>query len=137
MTRFLGRAPSLFVGLVLLATAVGKGLDVSGFADVVASYRLTGPRLSPIVAFVWPLLELVAAAMLLFRPRLLGAMLATALHAVLLGVVVITLARGLEIENCGCFGVFLARPLGFTTAIEDLVMLGLSALSWWLARKRP
>ena len=121
--------------MMLLATAVGKGLDVPGFAEVVASYQLTGPRLSGIVAFVWPLGELFAAAMLLFRPRRLGAMLATVLHTVLLGVVAISLLRGLEIENCGCFGVFLARPLGFVTAIEDAVMLGLSALAWWIARK--
>jgi hypothetical protein len=40
----------------------------------------------------------------------------------------ISLLRGLEIENCGCFGVFWPRRLGIQTFVEDSVMLGLSML---------
>ena len=70
-----------------------------------------------------------------FRPRA-AATAAVALHAVLTGVVVTTLLRGVEVANCGCFGVFLARPLSVSTLIEDGVMLALSGLCWWLAPRR-
>jgi len=40
--------------------------------------------------------------------------------------------------NCGCFGVFWARPLSGATLIEDLVMAGLSILAWkWAGSASP
>lgn len=46
----------------------------------------------------------------------------------LVSAVSVTLWRGLAIANCGCFGVFLARPLTAQTVVEDVVMLGMSLL---------
>ena len=54
---------------------------------------------------------------------------------VLLSAAVITLWRGLALANCGCFGVFLARPLTRQTVLEDVVMLGLSLLVRWQAHR--
>jgi len=53
----------------------------------------------------------------------------------LLSAVMITLWREIEIANCGCFGVFLARPLTAQTVAEDAAMLGLSLLVLWQVRK--
>ena len=47
------------------------------------------------------------------------------------------LARGLTLANCGCFGVFLARPLSWESPLEDLVALALCGFLWWLAPDPP
>jgi prevent-host-death family protein len=41
---------------------------------------------------------------------------------------VITLHRDIPIANCDCFGVFLARPLAWSTVIEDWVLAAVSAV---------
>jgi hypothetical protein len=42
-----------------------------------------------------------------------------------------TLRRGIALDNCGCFGVFLARPLRWTTVLEDAALAAISALCLW------
>ena len=122
--------PRVFVGAVLLATGLGKVLDIPGFAQVVASYELLPAFGNSLVAFVLPFVELATGlALVLDRGTVVAARVAVGLHAMLVGVVLSALGRGLVIENCGCFGVFLARPLGPSTLVEDLVMLALSALA--------
>lgn len=128
----------LAIGLVLLATAAGKLLDVPGFARVLETYRAF-PRWS-----VMPLAWLVPAAegglaVWLFSGRRLreAALCSLGLHALYAAWSAATIARGLKLDNCGCFGVFLARPLGWSTVVEDLVMMSLSAalaaLAWGLS----
>ena len=48
------------------------------------------------------------------------------MHLVYAGWAASALARGLRLENCGCFGVFLPTPLTWRTVVEDLVMVALS-----------
>ena len=43
--------------------------------------------------------------------------------------------RGIEVANCGFFGVFLARPLTTITTIEDIVMMVMSLLVLLDARR--
>lgn len=43
----------------------------------------------------------------------------------------LSLARGLELTNCGCFGVFFPQPLRWYSPLEDLVLV---AGSVWLRR---
>jgi hypothetical protein len=125
----------LFLGLVLLATAVGKLLDVEGFARVLATYEAFPEAALRSLAVAVPLLEL-AIAIWLFSGRLLvaAAAAALALHAVYTVWAAAALLRGLRVPNCGCFGVFFPRPLGWRTVFEDLVLVGLSA--WLLALAR-
>jgi hypothetical protein len=128
----------LFLGLVLLATAAGKLLDVPGFAEVLRTYQAFPDAALRPLALAVPLVEL-ALAVWLFSGRRLAA--AAALAAVLHGIYAIwaaaTLLRGLRVPNCGCFGVFFARPLGWRTVAEDGVLLGLSVWLLVLARKAP
>ncbi len=125
----LARACRWLVGGVLVATGVGKALDVPGFVDVVAAYDLLPPTGSWVVAHVLPPLELATGASLLARVMPRGfAVVAVGLHAMLVVVVITTLVRGIPVENCGCFGVFLARPLGLGTLVEDAVMLAASGV---------
>lgn len=41
---------------------------------------------------------------------------------------------GIAIDNCGCFGVYFARPLTPYTLVEDLVLLGLPGALWLQVR---
>jgi uncharacterized membrane protein YphA (DoxX/SURF4 family) len=128
-TIWLNQVPRWFVGLVLIATGTGKALDMPGFIDVLAAYDLAPDWVNVILAYTLPFIELTTGFCLLARIRLrLAAWVTVGLHVVLLSSVLITLWRGLNLDNCGCFGVFLARPLTGQTAIEDTVMLGLSLL---------
>lgn len=40
MARIVQEGCRFFVGLILAATAPGKGFDLSGFADAIATYKL-------------------------------------------------------------------------------------------------
>ncbi len=132
----LRRLPALFVGVVLVATGVGKALDLEGFVGVLAGYRLMPAWGDRLVAYTLPFVELATGLGLLSGlARRPAAAAAVGLHALLVGVVVVTLWRGVPVENCGCFGVFLARPLSVQTLLEDLAMLALSL--WALAGVRP
>jgi hypothetical protein len=52
-----------------------------------------------------------------------------AMHSGYLVLLTSGLVRGLQLQNCGCFGVFLARPLTWISPFEDL---GLIIVSWGL-----
>jgi uncharacterized membrane protein YphA (DoxX/SURF4 family) len=126
----------LFIGLVLLSTGVGKLLDVPGFARVLATYDVLPDGLLPPLALAVPLAELAVAAWLFSGRRLPGAGAASAaMHLAYAAWSAAALWRGLRLDNCGCFGVFLARPLGWRTVAEDLVMTGLSVALVALARR--
>jgi len=126
---WLSRIPRWFVGLVLLATGTGKALDIPGFVSVLAAYDLLPPWGNVLLAHTLPFVELSTGLCVITRVWLRpAAWVAVGLHVMLLGAVLITLWRGLAIANCGCFGVFLARPLGIQTVVEDTVLLGMSVL---------
>ena len=124
------------IGTILLATAVGKLLDVSGFARVLATYKaLPEASLLPLALAV-PLFELALAIWLYWGRALVGAALAsTLMHAAYVAWSWAALARGLHLPNCGCFGVFLARPLTWATVVEDLVLAAASLALLALARR--
>lgn len=113
---------------VFLATGLGKALDVAGFAAVLGTYRLLPDAmlLPAAVAIVAIELAIVTG---LARPRWRrgAAFWASIVAAGNTMVLIITLMRGIALENCGCFGVFLARPLSWATPVEDVVLLALAA----------
>lgn len=132
----LAQLPRWFVGLVLIATGTGKALDIPGFVHVLAAYALLPAWGNILVAYTLPFVELVTGWCFLAGVRLLlAAWIAVGLHLLFLSAVLGTLWRGIVVANCGCFGVFFARPLTGLTAIEDLVMIGLSLSVLWQARR--
>jgi hypothetical protein len=138
--RAAGEAARWLLALVFAATALGKLLDVPGFADVLAAYRLFPEPLLLPLAFGLGLMEAAIAIGLLSRAAWRPAAIAgLALALVGTAVLTLTLARGIALENCGCFGVFLARPLRPWTPLEDLVLAGLAwlALRWAATGPRP
>jgi hypothetical protein len=122
--RTVGSFLRFAIGLILFATAIGKLLDVPGFAAVLDTYEVFPQwALFPLAVAV-PLAELLLAAWLFTGRNLFGAALVSAaMHASYAVWAAATLARGMDIPNCGCFGVFLARPLTRSTVVEDGVMV--------------
>jgi hypothetical protein len=125
------------IGAILLATAVGKLLDVPGFARVLGDYRAFPPGALVPIAVAVPLAELALAVWLFSGRKLAAAAIVSALmHGLYAAWSAAAVLRGLKLPNCGCFGVFLVRPLGWSTVVEDLVMVGASLGLWVLVRRR-
>lgn len=126
------------LALLLAATAIGKLLDIKGFVDILRTYEALH------AGMLWPTalgiigIELVLVGLLLGRVRQASTALACALlHVGYATWAAIALMRGLDIPNCGCFGVFLVRPLTWITVVEDGVVVASSLLLWRLLRTSP
>ena len=120
-----------FFVLLLAASAIGKLTDMPGFYAVVKSYALLPEVVIPVSAWVLAIFELVLSIWLAIGKRIyVAATLVIALHLVYLAWLASALARGLDIPNCGCFGVFWARPLTWFTPVEDLILLALAIIMW-------
>lgn len=126
------RLLQFLIGGILLASALGKSLDLPGFVEVLKTYQAFS------AAMLWPLalavtgIEWALGVWVLSGWCLRAAALAAAgLNGIYAVWMTGTLLRGLELENCGCFGVFLAQPLRWYSPIEDLVLVG---LCWGLRR---
>lgn len=127
-----GRVLRWLLGLLLATTALGKSLDLLGFAAVIGTYEVFPASLWLPIAITMTAAEWVLAGWLLSGRRpVLACVGAAAMHLVFSGWAAMTLLRGIEVPNCGCFGVFLARPLGWQTVVEDLVVTGVCLLAVW------
>ncbi|HIF50479.1 MAG TPA: DoxX family membrane protein [Thiotrichaceae bacterium] len=137
INHYLRAIPRVFVGLILISTGIGKALDMPGFVTILDGYQLLPYWFSVLLAYLLPFIELgVGISLLIAFKRCLIAWLAVLIHVLMLSVILWTLYRGIEVANCGCFGVFFARPLTPLTAIEDIVMLSMSLLALLDAKTR-
>lgn len=116
----------LLIGGILLGSAVGKALDLTGFVDVLRTYQaFPSVTLLPLAVFATGV-ELVLGAWLLSGWRLrTGALVAAVVNAVYATWITMSLLRGLNLTNCGCFGVFFPQPLRWYSPVEDLVLVAL------------
>jgi uncharacterized membrane protein YphA (DoxX/SURF4 family) len=133
----------VFFVILLFASSIGKLLDMPGFYEVVATYKVFPSGVIPWTSWLLVTFELGLAAWLLlggrtrFTARLdLAGLALIALHWVYFDWITIALVRNLEIPNCGCFGVFFARPLTVVTLVEDGLLLALAFMFWWGMRKQ-
>jgi hypothetical protein len=125
----------IFIAIILLTTGAGKALDISGFVEVIITYQVFANWMLYPVALGMIATELSLSFWLFSGRELFWAALATlGLHTVFTLWASVAILRGLDIPNCGCFGVFFARPLDGWTIIEDLVMVALSGLLLVFAR---
>ena len=122
------RVSCAFFTLLLLASALGKLLDIPGFYGIVRSYQLLPDVLIAPAAWALSLVELAlgialgsTVAGLRLRPAVVG--LLVLLHLFYLFGLTTALLRGLALPNCGCFGVYWPRPLTVWSVVEDLVLL--------------
>jgi hypothetical protein len=136
-TLFAKRPPAaaLLYGLLLAVMAVGQLVSFDAFEDALASYELPG-GLHTAAVIGLPTLEVLAALGLLgarVLPR--RAVHAAALFGVVVAVAwtllaVQAFARGLDVDNCGCFGAYLAQELRWWVLLEDGYLL---LLAVWAA----
>lgn len=126
----------ILIGGILLASALGKALDLAGFAEVLETYQAFPTSTLSFIAFAVTIFEFLLGAWMLSGWHLQ----ASAVTAVIMNMVyaiwmTVTLFRGLELTNCGCFGAFFPRPLTWVSPIEDLVMVALCGLLAYLGKK--
>jgi hypothetical protein len=124
-----------FFVLLMCASAIGKLLDMDGFYGVVETYRLLPVVVVPLSAWALVLIEIAFAGWLVSGKGLgRAAMGLIALHLMYLSWVLIALYRGLQISNCGCFGVYFARHLTWQMPVEDITLIAFSFLLWHRSR---
>lgn len=116
----------LGVGTVLVASALGKSLDLPGFIDVLTTYRAFPDWSLQLVAVSITSIEWILGVWLLSGWRLrTSALLGLVLNATYAGWMTISLLRGLELQNCGCYGRFFPQPLRWYSPLEDMVLVGM------------
>ena len=126
---------NLYLGGLLLVMAVAQASDLPGFHGVIRSYEVRR-------SLAWPLvLVLVGGAavggigLLRVRGARTSAIVALSVAVLWSALAIQAFARGLEVDNCGCFGVHLAQPLRWWILLEDMWFVGLAAWVWH--RSRP
>lgn len=119
------------LGGLFLTMAVFQLADLSGFVGVLETFQLGGAGLAWVSAAALLGGELVSGGWLLIAPGrrpLLPALVFAATSMIWSALAAQAFARGLVLDNCGCFGVYLAQPLRWWVLVQDAALLGYSAL---------
>jgi uncharacterized membrane protein YphA (DoxX/SURF4 family) len=119
------------LGAVFLYASYDKILHPADFARIVYHYQLIGPSqhigpwASNLLAVTLPWIEIVVGlALITGLWRREAAAVSAALLVVFVVAVSTALARGIDLENCGCFSVTGAgRAAGIKLILGDLAML--------------
>ncbi|HVO11033.1 MAG TPA: MauE/DoxX family redox-associated membrane protein [Vicinamibacteria bacterium] len=131
----------VLLGGFFVYASVDKILDPAAFARVVYQWQVVGPLYSNLVAVTLPWVELLAGALLVLGVwKRESALVIALLLSVFLGAAASVLARGIDVENCGCTSLARseatapgwppswARGVGWFLVSRDLLMLGAAAL---------
>jgi len=135
--RLLGALVILMLAAVLLFSGVDKLLHYQGFVNALRDYVVLPRPVAPVLAPLVIAVELVAGLGLLLkpwrRPAALTATLAMLAFTVALALNHLFGGRGV----CGCwFTLTLAKGTGMHI-VQNLVLAGLAAVTWWEARTGP
>ena len=128
------RVLAFALGAVFIYASVDKIADPRAFAKIVYHYQVVGPSAAlgfvpaNLVAIVLPWLELIAGVLLVAGVwRREAAVVTAAMLAVFVGAVASTLARGIDIRNCGCFALDESgRAAGWMLIAGDLALLAVA-----------
>jgi hypothetical protein len=114
---------ALGMALVLFAGAVVKLRDRADFALAVEAYELVPERLVPAAALMFALLELTSG-LLLAAPwtRMAGAALALLVMALATAAVIVNLARGRRVLDCGCGGLSGRQPISWWLVLRNAML---------------
>jgi len=124
-----------FLGLAFVVAGIVKIQEPYQFAGAVLAYQLLPQPLAGLAAAIIPWLEVVSGGFLCLGLKRRSCLLVISLFmAVFLGVIAVTLARGLEID-CGC-GLFSDRQVGVVALVEDILLLGLAIWLYRVERER-
>ncbi|MGW0734764.1 MauE/DoxX family redox-associated membrane protein [Streptomyces sp. NPDC002851] len=125
----------LVLGAVFVAMALGQLVSFGAMPGILDAYELTGGAASTALAVALIVGEAVAGVWFLARPRSTAAVPVwcyTAVSVVRAALAVQAYARGLVLDNCGCFGRYATQRLGWWVLVED----GLLLLYAWLLLRR-
>ena len=140
----------LLLGFVFVYASLDKIWDPAAFAKIVYQWQVVGPVPSNLVAVTLPWVELVAGLLLIAGVWKRESALVVALMLVVFIVAAGTvMARGIDVENCGCVSVAKAGPpsacppawtkgVGWFLVSRNLVFLGAAlTLALVAPRGRP
>jgi len=134
--KILLRIIQFFIALLLLTTAIGKLLDNRGFAEVLLTYDLFPEAVLLPLALGMSLFELFLSLWIFSGIKLkYASIIAVILHIQLVLVAISSNLRELNIPNCGCFGVFWARPMNWGTVVEDSLLTTVCIVLYLLAKR--
>ncbi|UQA91960.1 MauE/DoxX family redox-associated membrane protein [Streptomyces halobius] len=125
----------LVLGAVFAAMALGQLASFDAMGDILGAYGVTGGAASTVLAVVLIAGEAVAGVWFLARPRstaMAPAWIYTVVSLLWAALAVQAYARGLAIDNCGCFGSYFSQPLRWWVLVEDALML---LYAWLLLRR--
>lgn len=129
------RLAQVAVGMLLAWAALAKLGDIPALARDIHHFRIIPVASENLLAIVLPWIELTAALSLLLGIRArAGAVVATCLMTVLTLVVVLAMARGLNIE-CGCFGSTRTSHVGVPKLLMNLGILAAAGVA--MVQPRP
>jgi len=118
----------VILSFIFIYAGVEKISNPAGFSDAIDNYRLLPLFSVNFFAIILPWIELVAGVLLLFGISVKeNSFIISVLLAVFLVAIIISLARGLNIE-CGCFGTILGARIGLEKIVENILLLVMSFL---------
>jgi uncharacterized membrane protein YphA (DoxX/SURF4 family) len=102
-SRWLHLVLRLLLGGYFLYACIDKISQPAAFARIVYQWQVSGPVASNLVAVLLPWVELLAAVLLILGVwKREAALVIALLLCIFLGAATSVLARGIDVENCGC-----------------------------------
>jgi uncharacterized membrane protein YphA (DoxX/SURF4 family) len=126
MNKYLIPFVRVSLGLVFLASGIGKLLDLQAFESAINNFVHVPIAMAQVISVVVPSIEVSAGAFLSLGLLIKhSAALLMALLLVFIEVIIPHLTIGSEVD-CGCFGNVLPGKVNGFPLVRDFVMLGIS-----------
>ena len=133
------------VGGVFVYASLDKIADPQAFAKIIYHYQVIGPSASlgfvpaNLTAIALPWVELIAGALLIVGVwRREAAVVTAVMLVVFVAAVGSTLARGIDIQNCGCFALDESgRSAGWMLIAGDLALLAAALVVAFVPPRAP
>lgn len=121
-----------YFSALLLAMALGQALVFRGFVEILRDFHVGGANAAWAIGIALFAGEVVTAVLLLGRTgwRKAGAAFGLLTTVGWTALAVQAFARGLEVDNCGCFGIYLGQPLRWWVLLQDAWFVGIAAWVW-------
>lgn len=121
----------LILGVVYLGMAAGQLLSWVQMPQILGAYQAGSLAAMRVLAILLVAGELVCGVWFVARPRvkaLTPVWIYTAVSVVWAVLGAQAVARGIEVDNCGCFGVYLSQRLSWFILAQDALLLVYAAL---------
>ncbi len=138
----------LLLGAFFVYASLDKIWDPAAFAKIVYQWQVVGPVPSNLVAVTLPWVELLAGLLLLAGVwRRESALVVALMLVVFLVAAGSVMARGIDVENCGCVSVAKAeagawppawtKGVGWFLVSRNLVLLGVALAIAFVPPEKP